>query len=89
MDLFVRQPGRVFHGLAQVVRLEVRVVSQDFLSRRTVSHLPNDNGDWNAHASDTGSSAKDLGIESDTVERDYFQENASQLRAKRATWVGS
>jgi len=63
MDFLLGKPSRVLECLLDVRRFQVGIVGQNFVRRRAMRDLPNDNGHSNSHAPDAGASRHDFWIE--------------------------
>jgi len=66
MHLFLRKPSRVIKSLLNVLAFERRISSEYFLDAGPVSNLPDNDGYGNTHSPNTGATAHDIGVESDT-----------------------
>ena len=65
---FLRQPCRVRQRLLNVFRLQVRIVGEDFINRRAMGELADDDRDGDAHAANAGAAAEDVRVEGDAIE---------------------
>lgn len=54
MEFFIREGGGVLEGLADILRVEQRVVREDLLCRHAVGHQIDDKGYRDSHAANTG-----------------------------------
>ena len=77
-NFFPRQPGSVFEGLPNILRLKVRVTLENLLDRSAMSNLPHDDGDRDAHSTDARAASHDLG-----VERNPFEVHGRSLAGSR------
>lgn len=71
VDLILGKLRGVLEGLANVRFFKVWILTEDFAERRPVSNLSNDERNGNAHPADACSTAKNLWIECDSIERHW------------------
>lgn len=72
VHLLLSQPGSVFDCLLNVFTLQIRIPFQDFIEAGVVCDLPDDDGNWNSHSADAGSSAHDVRVECNSIKHAHL-----------------
>jgi hypothetical protein len=59
LNLFLREPSGVLHGLLNVSAFQIRIAREDLVKRRPVRYLSDNDGYGDPHAADAGPSTHD------------------------------
>src|SRR5262245_57543742 len=84
-NFLVRQPSSILQRLLNVISFEVGITSQHLFPTGAVGDLPNNDGNWNAHAANAGSATHDFGVKRDTVEHGFILSFAKGATKEDAT----